>query len=79
MSRSRQKQTEIADEQPSATSEIAETPQVTAEDIAERAYALYLARGAEHGHDVEDWLQAERDLLDGGPDTPALMDDGLNL
>ena len=26
------------------------------------AYALYLARGAEHGHDVEDWLQAEREL-----------------
>ena len=35
---------------------------VTAADIARRAYDLYLARGCESGHDVEDWLQAERDL-----------------
>jgi hypothetical protein len=31
-------------------------------DIARRAYDLYVARGGEHGHDVEDWLQAEREL-----------------
>ena len=31
-------------------------------DIAHRAYDLYLARDCEHGHDVEDWLQAEREL-----------------
>jgi hypothetical protein len=31
-------------------------------DIARRAYDLYLARGREDGHDVEDWLQAEREL-----------------
>ena len=31
-------------------------------DIARRAYDLYLARGCEHGHDVEDWVQAEREL-----------------
>ena len=30
--------------------------------IARRSYELYLARGGEHGHDVEDWLQAEREL-----------------
>ena len=78
MSRSGQKRLEIADEQPIAY-ETAETPQATAEDIAERAYALYLARGAEHGHDVEDWLQAERELLNEGGDTSALMDDGPNL
>ena len=35
---------------------------LTEEAIAERAYALYLARGGEDGHDVEDWLQAEREL-----------------
>jgi hypothetical protein len=35
---------------------------VTTHDIARRAYDLYLARGREHGHDVDDWLQAERDL-----------------
>ena len=30
--------------------------------IASRAYALYLARGRQHGHDVEDWLRAEGEL-----------------
>jgi hypothetical protein len=38
---------------------------VTGADIARRAYLLYLERGCEHGHDVEDWLQAERDLQTG--------------
>lgn len=31
-------------------------------EIADRAYDLYLARGREDGHDLEDWLQAEREL-----------------
>ena len=31
-------------------------------DIARRASELYLARGCDAGHDVEDWLQAEREL-----------------
>ena len=31
---------------------------------ARLAYELYLRRGGEHGHDVEDWLKAERLLLD---------------
>jgi hypothetical protein len=35
---------------------------VTGRDIARHAYDLYLARGYEHGHDVDDWLQAEREL-----------------
>ena len=30
--------------------------------IATRAYELYLERGGVDGGDVEDWLQAERDL-----------------
>ena len=30
--------------------------------IAKRSYELFLARGGEAGHDVEDWLQAEADL-----------------
>jgi hypothetical protein len=37
---------------------------VTDSDVARRAYELYLARGGEHGHDFEDWLQAERELRD---------------
>jgi len=35
---------------------------VTDRDIARRAYDLYLARGGAHGHDVDDWFQAERQL-----------------
>jgi Protein of unknown function (DUF2934) len=35
---------------------------VTNSDIARRAYELYLGRGCEHGHDVDDWTQAEREL-----------------
>ena len=38
------------------------TRPVTDSDVARRAYDLYLARGCEHGHDVDDWLQAEREL-----------------
>jgi Protein of unknown function (DUF2934) len=41
----------------------ARRPPPTHEEIAERSYALYLARGGLHGHDVEDWLRAEADLL----------------
>jgi len=29
---------------------------------AERAYEKYVARGHEHGHDVEDWLASEREI-----------------
>lgn len=32
------------------------------EVVARRAYDLYLARGCEPGHDIDDWLQAEREV-----------------
>ncbi len=32
------------------------------EEVARRAYELYLARGGEPGREQEDWLQAEREL-----------------
>ena len=32
------------------------------EAIELRAYALFLERGGEHGHDVDDWLHAELEL-----------------
>jgi hypothetical protein len=37
---------------------------VTEGDIARRAFELYCDRGREDGHDVEDWLTAERELRD---------------
>ena len=36
----------------------------TPEQIEQRAYELYLERGREDGHDVEDWLAAEKELTD---------------
>ena len=38
------------------------TPAPTHDDIAMRAYELFLRRGAQHGQDFEDWLAAEREL-----------------
>ena len=35
---------------------------VSAEQIAQRAYELYLDRGCQDGADLDDWLQAEREL-----------------
>jgi len=34
------------------------------EEIRRRAYEIYLERGEELGHELEDWLQAERELED---------------
>jgi hypothetical protein len=37
------------------------------QEVADRAYEYFQARGGEHGHDKDDWLEAERDL-----DKPAI-------
>lgn len=31
--------------------------------IADRAYQLYMARGGNDGRDLDDWLEAERELV----------------
>lgn len=36
----------------------------THEEIALRAYEIYLERGSTPGHDLEDWIRAERELLE---------------
>jgi hypothetical protein len=42
------------------------------DQIAERAYAIYLERGGDHGLDEDDWIQAEQELVAGNPDgTPS--------
>jgi hypothetical protein len=38
---------------------------IPAHEIARRAYELFAERGAVHGHDIEDWLAAERELTRG--------------
>ena len=37
-------------------------PEITKDDVARRACELFIARGQAEGHDVEDWLEAERQL-----------------
>ncbi len=40
------------------------TPELGVEnEIRVRAYQLYESRGREDGHDVDDWLKAEEELL----------------
>ena len=34
------------------------------QDIAERAYQRHRQHGEWHGRDLDDWLEAERELLD---------------
>lgn len=51
---------------PRTTQSTAKTDVVTrvsAEAVSHRAYSLFQARGGEHGHDVQDWFQAETELL----------------
>jgi DUF2934 family protein len=36
---------------------------ISHDDIANRAYELFMSHGAVHDHDVEHWLEAERDLI----------------
>jgi hypothetical protein len=56
------------DPEPQATSTQLETGEVSAgnsartEEIRRRAYEIYLERGKQSGHDVDDWLEAEQEL-----------------
>jgi hypothetical protein len=64
------RQPDTANEPPSASATAApgaEAPQdqdssPTDEEIAARAYERYQARGGSGGQDIDDWLEAEREL-----------------
>ncbi|HKC94570.1 MAG TPA: DUF2934 domain-containing protein [Nitrospira sp.] len=43
--------------------------------IARLTYSFYEQRGGEHGHDVEDWIQAERTVLASQNHVAAKMDE----
>lgn len=49
----------VADPQTAPTAVAGERLQ---EATSARAYELYLSRGAEDGHDLDDWLQAETEI-----------------
>jgi|SRR3954452_4259026 len=36
------------------------------EEVADRAYEFFQRRGGEHGHDLDDWFEAERQLAKPG-------------
>jgi hypothetical protein len=40
---------------------------VSEQEIRARAYETYLRRGAQPGYELEDWLQAERELTTNQP------------
>ena len=41
---------------------VIELKEISRDDIAQRAYELYVERGEEPGKDVEDWIRAEHEL-----------------
>lgn len=43
--------------------------ELTEEITRKRAYELFELHGCQHGHDVEDWLQAEAEVLGKKPST----------
>jgi HSP20 family protein len=47
--------------------------------VARRAYELFEARGSEHGHDREDWVRAESELLTPLPATIVDTDDAFTV
>jgi hypothetical protein len=47
---------------PPATA-VSESPELEVK-IRERAYELYETRGREDGHDIEDWLRAEEEIME---------------
>jgi hypothetical protein len=50
--------------------------QPTQAEIARRAHEIHVARGGVHGCDLDDWLQAERELQAGCTDAPPAGDGG---
>ena len=62
MARARTKPDPIASAADRAPKALPQPVTVDVGDIARRAYDLYLARGCEPGQDVDDWMQAEREL-----------------
>jgi hypothetical protein len=57
--------------EPQATSTQAETAEASVgnstrdEEIRRRAYEIYLERGEQPGREIDDWLEAERELKGG--------------
>ena len=45
-------------------------PASTHHEIELLAYRIHMDRGGQHGYDLDDWLQAEQQLMEGRPAVP---------
>jgi hypothetical protein len=59
------KKASVAPRAAQSTAKASVVTRVTSEAVSQRAYKLFQVRGGEHGHDLEDWLVAEGELLRG--------------
>jgi len=50
--------------------------QLSENDVRSRAYEIYIARGERPGTDLDDWLQAERELGTFAAEPAALRQNG---
>lgn len=60
---------------PSQVSLGAPEPSLGSDQVARRAYERFEARGGEHGRDLEDWFEAEREVRGGPADNNARHSD----
>jgi hypothetical protein len=60
MERAVRTKTNSQSDEDQTTSKLAETP--SEQEIALRAYEIYLDRGQADGRDLDDWLEAKRQL-----------------
>ena len=63
MARTTKKSTKNVLTMPIAAATTPQPPVPNSVDVAKRAFELYCERGRQDGYDVQDWLQAERELL----------------
>lgn len=57
------KEKKLTDKIPAPELENGVHPELVGRETALRAYQLFVERGCTHGFDLEDWLQAEREML----------------
>jgi hypothetical protein len=64
MAKSRKRETSVPVVQPDGAPQYSsDTLTATADRIAERAYQKFVERGGRDGRDLDDWLEAERELV----------------
>jgi hypothetical protein len=65
MSPAKKKKQDVSAKPPTPTRYPAVRAVPESQAIASRAYELFVQRGGQHGHDWEDWFNAQRQLVQG--------------